>query len=290
MLEITINKNYTFTAQTTTNGLPITVSSCTVSIKNCDGETIVDSASATILAGSVSYTFLADDNDTIGMRFTCEFTAMYDGSDYPIGVIQFDVATHALVFDITDEEIFDVCNFLRLRINNFRGSVIALPAPTTTTIYDDRAIDLPFDYDYTYNVRTVESFDRTTGAFTFSPALTEVPTVGDVFYVQSTFSKKKMLAYNDVRRFIRGRFGLAARIIDISKVRHLIVLRSIWYILLDLMNDSDDIFGDKMKIYDDMYEREISNIQITADMDNNGSITDEEAAKTVSPSSIPILR
>jgi hypothetical protein len=284
-IEIAEDATYIFSFTKTDFGaVPGDITTATLRILGPDGAEYKASTAMTIAdpSATLSVNFASDPTGKTYSRarnYTVEYTI--DGSVYKEF---FDIVRTPFANRVVDQDLIDENHYLLDGQAEQTG--IATSGNTVTLV--DTARNEPDDYWNggkifiyplvdTGNVveRLITDWVKSTGTFTFTPAVTSITTEG--YSVRRSYKTLTDNAANRVREDIGAQGHPAYLLIDFTSMKRLTVLKALEMYFQQMRSAKDDKYDLQFEHYKEEYLRQFNAIPLQMDIDDDGTISEEEA-------------
>ena len=270
-------------------------SASTVIVYDNGGTAVQASAAASIDSfGTITHTFTAANNDTLGNNYKAVITYTLDSIDYQ-AVQLFDVVTHPIPNDVSYEQLFEMMPDLRKDIMDYSGRLPLIGGSTTTFTDSGLTVDardwtgargkLIFGDGSDHEFR-ITVYDKATGAVTFSPAYSVAPPVDTKYELRESYQDMINKGYWLVQNTIRNKYGLAAGFIDSTALDNLIIYKTLELISLSGVEVEGDKWDYRYKAYKALYTETLTGFYEAYDSNEDGNIDDQENINRPSSTSL----
>ena len=287
MREIRVDADHTFDLKIFTNNIQDVPTAVTCEIFDNSGKSLQSGAGGVDADGTITFTFLAANNGQIN----CDFKILFNYTVNSVASQQaslFDVVTHPLVNNVSDEDLFARVEGLR-KVYEKQSRTTA--DGTTNTFIDDQ---LPIDRrqwrggigelffkDPLSKINIVHQFGVTayakaSGTITFTPAYSSAILAQTNYVIRETYSSQIEIAFKEVVSNLRGKVGLAAGYIDSNVVSDLVVFKALAIICAGKVEVSEDKWDFRRKEFVNEFGDRFSRWFEAYDLTNDGNISDSE--------------
>jgi hypothetical protein len=296
-IEIAEDATYTFSYTKTDFGaVPGDITTATLRILGPTGDVFKTSTAMTIAdpIATLSVNFATDPTGLEYARkrnYIVEYTI--DGSIYKEF---FDIVRTPFANRVVDQDLIDENHMLL----DGQAEQTGMASSGTTLTLVDTARNEPDDYWNggklfvyplvdTGNVveRLVTDWVKSTGTLTFTPAVTAITTEG--YSLRRSYKALTDNAADRVREDIGSQGHPAYLLIDFTQMKRLTVLKALEMYFQQLRSAKDDKYDLQFEHYKSEYQRQFSAIPLQMDVNDDGTIDDEEA-KGSSFVSVSVLR
>lgn len=284
-IEIKEDATYTFSFTKYENDTESNISAATISTKTADGTEILASTAMTISTTTATYALdtSASTVYSVARNFRAEF--IIDGVTH---IRLFDIVRYPFVNEVTIVEL-EKENKGALDLAGFKSDGEASTGSTTTAVdtsfigedtYLGGEIEIyPADNSEKTETFTITAFNDSTGEFTFSPARTNAVST-NMFRVRQSFSTEISRAGEIVQSDLWKREQRAYLILDNSQIINMIVYKffQLMFAKRRTSLNEDDRDHVQYLYYENLYTGEYNGLPLVYDLNNDGSLTDDEFA------------
>lgn len=260
-------------------------SSAAIVLKKPDGSELQASAVATVNAttGEMTYALTTTHTADKDLDYRATWSYVVDTVTY-IEEQLFDVVLSRLSIPITDDDLFSELDSLRQTNPQEIGTATAGAAGTLTDTARKEADD--FWTGGTIEIvegtgegqkRDVSDFVQSTGVVSVSVNWTTNPSTDSVYRITKSYTNKIISCFEKLEQMFYDKGSRHELIIESSQVRITLIYLTIHFIALDLRKELDDKWDLIVKDYWTKFQDAFSNLKLSYDTDESGTIDDEES-------------
>ncbi len=278
------------------NNIAAIPSAATIILKNPAGNDIQAETAATVDAttGEMTYALTAThtaDKD-LDYRATWKYTiATVDYYEEQL----FDVVLSRLSIPITDDDLFAELDSLRTTNAQEVSTATAGAAGTLTDTLRKEADDFWSGgiIDIIAGTgegqrRDVTDFVKSTGVISVSPNWTTNPSTDSVYRIVKSYTSKIIACFEKFEQMLYDKGNRAELIMESSQIRIPLIYLTVHFVALDKRQDFEDKWDLLATDYWKKFESAFSNLKVSYDLDESGTIDDEESQSDIN--SVRIFR
>lgn len=288
--EIQVNLPYTFTWTIYVSAIQIVPTSATITITNKNGTSVQTGSGIIDPDGTITYTLLAANNDTIDINYKVVVSYVYNTITTEIAEL-FDVVKQTIVNNVTDINLFTYLPQLRRDLFDLEG--ITDNNGSATTLQDDKlkSDDRSFTggkvelyiSDTIVHDANITNFSKTTGTVTFSPSYNSTFGTSLKYIIRPSYKEFIDRAFQDhVRPSLRKRVGPIGGYIDSNVVNNLIIYKALEIICFGNIEISGDVWDIRYQGFREKYNNEYAAFSEGYDYNEDGYISDTEDDNKIS--------
>lgn len=260
-------------------------SSAAIVLKKPDGSALQASAVATVNAttGEMTYSLTATHTADKDLDYRATWSYVVDTVTY-IEEQLFDVVLSRLSIPITDDDLFSELDSLRQTNPQEIGTATAGAAGTLTDTARKEADD--FWTGGTIEIvegtgegqkRDISDFVQSTGVVSVSVNWTTNPSTDSVYRITKSYTNKIISCFEKLEQMFYDKGSRHELIMESSQIRITLIYLTIHFIALDLRKELDDKWDLIVKDYWTKFQDAFSNLKLSYDTDESGTIDDEES-------------
>jgi len=296
-LEIEKAKDYTFTLSLYDYNIQSVPSACTATITDNGGTTQSTGAATIATDGTMTYTFLAADNDSQADNFRVKWSATVSGAVTNYNQL-FDVVLIPINNIVADEDIFIHCRELRERDEHiYKTSAEGTTSTLISNRFDTDTRDWTGGYieiyinDTTVHHAKITNYNASSNTITFTPAYSGNIATDINFKIRASYQDYIDEAFdNFVYRDVRNRVCKASGYLDDNVLRNLTVFKTLVIIAESEYEVIDDKWYIRYQDYQTKYDSELMTMNEPYDSDGSGNISDQENTERPQFTSIDAVR
>lgn len=259
-------------------------SAALIVLKKPDGTELEASTAATVDAstGEMTYALTAVHTAALDLDYRATWTYTVSTVDYYEEQL-FDVVISRLSIPITDNDLFDELDSLRKTNAQEIGTATAgaVGSLTDTARKEDNdfwtgGIIEIIEGTGAGQKRSVSDFVQSTGVVSVSPNWT-APDTTSIYRVVKSYTNKIITCFEKFEQMLYDRGRRAELIMESGQVRIPLIYLTIHFIALDKRQDAEDKWDLLASDYWKKFETAFSNMKVSYDEDESGTIDDEEA-------------
>ena len=257
----------------------------TIVLKKPGGGDLQASTAASIDAttGEMTYALTATHTADKDLDYRATWSYVVGGVTYTEEQL-WDVVISRLSIPITDDDLFAELDSIRKTNMQRVGTATAGAAGTLTDTARKEADD-----EWTGGIieilegtgegqkRSVSDFVQTTGVVSVSPNWITNPDTTSVYRIVKSYTGKIVTCFEKFEQMLYDRGRRHELIMESSQVRVPLVYLTVHFIALDLRQDLDDKWDMIAKDYWGKFQDAFSNLKVSYDVDESGTIDDEES-------------
>lgn len=298
-IEIQQDKDYVFSWSFYDKNIQQVPVEGTVTVTKPGGTELVASTAVSIETdGEIKYTLSSDYTTTVDENYRVELV-------YKVGDVWyrpfylFDIVKTPLQNTVRDEDLFYHIGELRTQIKPIMIETTSTGTKSTLISTELKSFNIDFKGgmceifidDTTTHQAEITNWEEALNKITFTPAYTANIASSDKVRIRASYQRFIDEAWNNfVMRDIRSRIGLAARFIDTTVARNLVVFKTLQFISFSKVESVDDIWDIRAKKFEQDYKDEYVKLRQPVDYDDDGSIDSEENASRPSFLNRSIIR
>lgn len=267
------------------NNRALIPSAATITLRKPDGTELQAETAATVdcTTGDITYALTTTHtaNKDLDYRATWKYTV--DSVDYYEEQL-FDIVLSRLSIPITDDDLFAELDSIRKTNAQEVGTATAGAAGSLTDTARKEANDFwtggiieILEGTGAGQKRAVSDFVQSTGVISVSPNWETNPSTDSVYRVVRSYTTKIITSFEKLEQMIYDRGRRHELIMESSQVRIPLIYLTIHFIALDLRQEADDKWDMTANDYWKKFETAFSNMKVSYDEDESGTIDDEEA-------------
>lgn len=296
-LEIKKDKDYTFSLSLIEYNIQSIPDSGVVTIKDNSGSSVSTGAVTVATDGTMSYTFLAADNNLQANNFSIEW-ALTTGTTVSYYNSLFDVVLMPLNNLVNDSDLFIHCKEMSEKAELVYSTTAE---GTTTTLISNRfetsriewlggSVRIYIDDSTTHDAK-ITAYNDVNNTITFSPEYTAVIPSGVSFKIRASYQSIIDEAFNNfVYRDIRNKLKRASGYLDDNVLRNLTIFKSLSIYAGGEYIEEGDKWWLRYNDYTKMYSQELELLKEPYDSNEDGSIDDREDDERPSFTSSSMVR
>ena len=263
----------------------IVPTSAAIVLKKPGGSVLQASVAATVNAttGEMTYSLTTTHTADKDLDYRATWSYVIGGVTYTEEQL-FDVVLSRLSIPITDGDLFAELDSLRRTNAQEIGTATAGAAGTLTDTARKEIDDF-----WTGGIveilegmgaeqrRAISDYVSSTGVISVSPNWTTNPDTTSVYRVVKSYTVKIISCFEKFEQMLYDRGRRHELIMESSQVRIPLIYLTIHFIALDLRQDAEDKWDLLSNDYWKKFEMAFSNLKVSYDADESGTIDDEES-------------
>ena len=263
--EIQVNKDHIFTYKFYNNFIQIVPTSATVTVYDNGGTSLQTGSGSIDSDGTITYTFLATNNDTIDKNYKVVLSYVYNSITIDV-VKLFDVVYYPLENLTIDSDLYLYLPDLRTMAYEREGETDN--TGTLSTLQDDMLKSDDRDYTggkveiFVSNTKVhdadITSYSKTTGVVNFSPSYSTTIATNLKYIIRTSYSTLITEAFEEyVIKDLRQRIGIASGYIDSFKIKRLVCFKALALYCFSSAEDKDSKWYMRYEKFAEMYSDEL---------------------------------
>ncbi len=265
---------------------PVVPSSATIVLRKPDGSSLQTSVAVTAIdatTGEMTYSLTTTHTADKDLDYRATWSYVVGGITYTEEQL-FDVVLSRLSIPITDDDIFSELDSLRKTNPQAIGTATAGAAGSLTDTARKEADDF-----WTGGIieiiegtgegqkRNITDFVQSTSVISVSPNWTTNPSTDSVYRVVKSYANKIITCFEKMEQMFYDKGRRHELIMESSQIRIPLIYLTIHFIALDLRQEVDDKWDMLVNNYWDKFKDAWSNLKLSYDEDESGTIDDEES-------------
>ena len=264
---------------------PVVPSSATIVLRKPDGSSLQASVAVTAISsttGEMTYSLTATHTADKDLNYRATWSYVV-GADTHTEEQLFDVVLSRLSIPITDDDLFNELESLREINPQVLGTATAGAAGTLTDTNRKEANDFwtggmieIIEGTGARQKRDVSDFVQSTGVVSVSVNWTTNPSTDSIYRIVKSYTNRIISCFEKLEQMFYNKGRRHELIMESSQIRIPLIYLTIHFIALDQRREIDDKWDMFAKDYWDKFKETFSDLKLSYDTDESGTIDDEE--------------